>query len=249
MKRGVLMILWGGLPIYLRQAEANARIVRGLGLDCALALYDPELADPALAVLDDTAFTQVIRPPPLEESPSLLTNLRMESLSPFDATLFLDLDAVPQGGPGSLDFGFQQAERWGIALTISPDSYCPHYPEVSLDIPRYNLGAVFFARCPQVAKVFEDALAYGLAHAADTTNCEPAFARSVHVNGFCPYVLPHTWNYRNIGMPAMYGPVKIFHSRTGPPPGLDKYNAGHGEFHWNNRLQNTGITPIPYWGV
>src|SRR5580658_2767588 len=51
---------------------------------------------------------------PIQE-PMLRHKASMDLLSPFESTLFLDADTVVMG---KLDFGFEQAERFGIACAI-----------------------------------------------------------------------------------------------------------------------------------
>src|SRR5262249_10934835 len=70
----------------------------------------------------------------------------MES-SPFDETLFLDADTVVLD---RLDFGFDQAQRFGLACSICECPWSRRYRGLPKDDGvEYNTGVLFFTRSVQ----------------------------------------------------------------------------------------------------
>lgn len=133
---------------------------------------------------------------------------RMYSRSPYESTVFLDTDTVVLG---DLTFGFEMAERHGIAMTIAPACYARRRdPEIG-DAIEYNTGVMFFRRSPDVEEVFRVWEELAPSHRSD----QPTFARAMVQTGFNPFVLPRNWNYRGgIDFPQVYGPIKVWHSRV-----------------------------------
>jgi hypothetical protein len=136
--------------------------------------------------------------------------------SPFDTTLMLDTDTTVMG---DLTFGFESAERHGLAVAIAPASQAAHHyglAGVPADIVEYNTGVLFWSGASQVARrVFDGWRAYR--HVVDGLD-QPGFAIAVHRTGANPFVLPREWNYRaGIDGPRWFGPLKVWHSRMTPP--------------------------------
>ena len=135
--------------------------------------------------------------------------------SPFDVTLFLDIDTEIQG---NLDFGFQQADR--VACCIAPATNAHLAAEgdfkqrIPKDLPQYNTGVIFFTQAH--APLFrlwanyinEDPNAY--------KNDQPHFSLACHNLDVSPYVLPRNWNWRRkirYESKVLHGDLKILHER------------------------------------
>ena len=75
---------------------------------------------------------------------SLNQKASMLELSPFEETLFLDVDTVVLG---NLDFGFKKAKKYGLALSICEAPWARRYPKLfSGDQIEYNTGVIFFTK-------------------------------------------------------------------------------------------------------
>lgn len=147
---------------------------------------------------------------------------RMYDLTPFDVTAFMDTDTVALA---DLEFGFEMAERHGLAICINEAADASvHYPEEKFPpgLIEYNTGVIFFKRDPAVERVFRR---WAELTPVRPRNDQPGFARAVYETRFNPFVLPLTWNYRAEYAPGpIFGPIHVWHSRVPVP-----VNAG--EFH------------------
>ena len=131
--------------------------------------------------------------------------------SPFDTTLFLDTDTEVLG---DLSYGFRQAEKHGMAITI--DHACKakrwyqhdHIPHD--DIVEYNTGVIFFTKNEQNARLFQEWESLVKTRGND----QPTFALAADCVNLNPFVLPdHIWNYRVYSADRMFGAVKIWHTK------------------------------------
>lgn len=210
MTRGIISIYWGD--------ESKLPIDR---LKDSVKKFHPELPH------------EIIRVDALGGSPSSLNQkAAMFDLSPFDETLFLDLDTVVLG---NLDFGFQKAKQFGLALSICEAPWGKRYPEIFRgDEIEYNTGVIFFT---QAAKIVFD----NWKHLASTINSsivgvnergiykmpandQGSFALAVEKTGYNPFVLPLNWNFRPQWHKSFFGPIKIWHDYSDPPPFFDELN-------------------------
>ena len=66
----------------------------------------------------------------------------MFALSPFESPLFLDADTVVLD---RLDFGFEKAERFGLACSICECPWARRFAGVFGETAGYNTGVLFFA--------------------------------------------------------------------------------------------------------
>jgi hypothetical protein len=126
MTRGIISIYWGDtakLPIDRLKASVNK--------------FHPELPHEIIKV-----------DAPSGDPSSLNQKAAMLDLSPFDETLFLDLDTVVLGG---LDFGFQKAQQFGLALAICEAPWGRRYPKIFTgDEIEYNTVVIFFTKAAKV---------------------------------------------------------------------------------------------------
>jgi hypothetical protein len=161
---------------------------------------------------------------------TLLDKPAMFDLSPYEETLFLDVDTEVLG---RLDFGFEQAARHGLACVICEAPYASRYSRsITGDLIEYNTGVLFFTRADPVAKVFSRwaRLAHTLDSAIEFTqngrritmpfNDQAGFAVALHEAGFNPASLPLNWNFRPLWHTCVYGPVKVWHDYLPIPPSL-----------------------------
>lgn len=143
--------------------------------------------------------------------------------SPFDLTLHLDTDTFVKG---NLDFGFDMAERWGLACCIAPASSAYYAAKTQKtdflfsekEIPQYNCGVLFYNKNNKRVRYVFIQYANFLRHWEKWAweNDQPYFAKAVHELGFNPYVLPKTWNFRphlRYESNVWHGDLKIVHSR------------------------------------
>lgn len=210
--KGVLYIVWG--------EQGRALMKRS---QASLRRHHPDLPV-HVAMLPDG----------LDPMQGLLQKARMLELSPFATTLFLDADTVVLG---NLDFGFAQADRFGLACSICECPWARRYGGLEGDLVEYNTGVIFFSR--KAAPVFEAWQA--LAPTLDSSslhvppgqkvvgrmphNDQAAFAKAVDQTGFLPAVLPLNWNYRPRWQHSFFGPLKIWHDYIDVPQVVHDANA------------------------
>jgi len=204
MSRGILSIYWGDeskLPI--ERLKASVRKFHP-GLPHEIIKLDAPSGDPR----------------------SLNKKATMLDLSPFEQTLFLDLDTVVMG---NLDFGFEKAKTFGLALSICEAPWGKRYPKIFTgDEIEYNTGVIFFTKKARV--VFDkwkelaltiDSSIYGVNEQGlciSPANDQGSFALAIVQTGFNPFVLPLNWNFRPEWQRSFFGPIKIWHDYLDPPP-------------------------------
>jgi lipopolysaccharide biosynthesis glycosyltransferase len=180
------------------------------------------------------------------ESATLLDKARIFDLSPFDQTLFLDADTVVMG---DLAYGFESAEKFGLACCICECPWARRYSCFSGDAIEYNTGVIFFTKdwescyggnCPRssVRDVFKEwaKLAGELPSASRFIgkdgpaemphNDQASFAAAIDRTGFNPWILPLNWNFRHRWQKTVFGPVKIWHDYDPVPDAVINWNKG-----------------------
>jgi len=205
--RGILSIYWGD--------ESKLPIDR---LKNSVKKFHPELPHEIIKV---DAFSG--------DPCSLNQKAAMFDLSPFDETLFLDLDAVVLG---RLDFGFEKAIKFGLALAICEAPWGRRYPKIfSGDEIEYNTGVIFFTKrakpvfdkWKELAKTIDSSIVAVGDNGVYTmpANDQGSFALAIEQSGFNPFVLPLNWNFRPIWQRSFFGPIKIWHDYSNPPSFFD----------------------------
>lgn len=210
MSRGILSIYWGD--------ESKLPIER---LKASVSKFHPELPHEIIKV-----------EAPGDDPVSLNQKAAMFDLSPFDETLFLDLDTVVMG---NLNFGFDKAQQFGLAIAICEAPWGRRYHKIfSGDEIEYNTGVIFFTK--QAKKVFDewrelassiDSSIVGVhENSVYTTkaNDQGSFALAIEKTGFNPFVLPLNWNFRPESHRSFFGPIKIWHDYSNPPPIFEELN-------------------------
>ena len=210
MTRGILSIYWGD--------DTKLPIDR---LKASIQKFHPTLPH------------EIIRlDVPMGEPSSLNKKAAMLDLSPFEETLFLDVDTVVMG---NLDFGFEKAKIFGMAIAICESPWGRRYPKIFLgDEVEYNTGVIFFSK--RVKHVFDKwkELALTLDSqivAVDEkgpytmpTNDQGSFALAMEETKFNPFVLPLNWNFRPMFYRSFFGPIKIWHGYSDPPKVIENLN-------------------------
>lgn len=207
--RGVLYICWGDrVETYLQRSIAS------------LKTHHPELP------------VHVERLPP---NSTFLDKARMLEMSPFEETLFLDVDTVVLG---NLDFGFQKARKAGVACCINECPWARRYASLtdSGDLIEYNTGVMFFTRMaaplfsawidacqtPENSSIWH--LAQGEVARMPLADQGP-FAKAVEESGYSLFVLPLNWNYRPLWQRDFFGPIRIWHDYGDVPQLVTDANA------------------------
>ncbi len=204
-KRGVVYIVWGK--------------------------FDQRLLDRSIASLKAHHPELPVHVERLPDGSGLLDKSGMLGMTPFEETLFLDGDTVVLD---RLDFGFEKAQRHGLALSICECPWGRRYAGLSGDIVEYNTGVMFFTA---KAKPVFDAWAATVRNLDSSCifsmggqlhrmpeNDQAGFAKAVDDTGFQPFVLPYNWNFRPKWHKSWYGPLKIWHDYGAPPEALVRQN-------------------------
>jgi alpha-N-acetylglucosamine transferase len=205
MSRGVIYIVWGE-----RAEDALHRSVAWL------KKVHPELTH------------EVVRlPAGTDQFKGLLEKARMMALSPFDETLFLDSDTMVLD---RVDYGFDQAMRFGLACCICECPWARRYRGLAKDdTVEYNTGVLFFTRAaqevfdrwqeltPQIDATIDHITWEGKLRTAPFQD-QAAFARAVALWERTPFILPLNWNFRPSFYRSFFGPIKIWHAYEDPPP-------------------------------
>jgi hypothetical protein len=211
MTRGILSIYWGD--------ESKLPIER---LKTSVKKYHPELRH------------EIIKVEALSGDPSSLNKkAAMLDLSPFDETLFLDLDTVVLG---RLDFGFEKAAQHDLAIAICEAPWGRRYPKIFQgDQIEYNTGVIFFTKQAKIVfdqwKVLAGNVDSSIIFVNDgqiatmPANDQGSFALAVDKTNFNPFVLPLNWNFRPIWHKSFFGPIKIWHDYSDPPSIFDELSA------------------------
>jgi hypothetical protein len=212
LSRGVLYLVWGG--------RAEAAVKRSIR---SLEEFHPELPYEVKSLAPDT-----------DEFSGLLQKPSVMELSPFDETLFLDADTVVLD---RLDFGFNQALRFGLACCICECPWSRRYRGLPKDDGvEYNTGVLFFTRKTQA--LFQrwrtlsgqmdssmDLLGPNGQRAVMPSNDQGSFAKAIAESDSLPFVLPMNWNFRPIWQPTFFGPIKIWHDYREPPSWIRQLNV------------------------
>lgn len=208
--RGVVFVTWGsGREAVLRRAVDSVRAAH------------PELP---------------VHVEELGKGATLLDKARMFAFSPFEETLFLDLDTVVLD---RLDFGFEMARKHGLACCICECPWARRYGGIRGDLVEYNTGVLFFTE--RAAPIFE--LWETRVREVDSSirfyerdrlcvmpaNDQAGFALAVAESGMAPYVLPLNWNFRPAWQKTWFGPLKVWHDYAEPPREVVEFNRRQAE--------------------
>jgi hypothetical protein len=207
-QRGVLFMSWepeaAGERALLERALASLRQVH------------PELPHHVAALPGGT---------PRLDKPGLLAR------SPFETSLYLDSDAVVLG---RLDFGFEMAERYGLACCLGDNPWQRRYLGLPGDAVDYDAGVLFFdGRAAPVleawgrlAPLVDLPVSQVVDGKAEQAPCDDrlGFTRALELCGTVPFVLPLNWNLQPRWQRSFFGPVKLWRSSAPVPETLLAFN-------------------------
>ncbi|HET6565521.1 MAG TPA: hypothetical protein VFG52_08925 [Xanthomonadales bacterium] len=210
MKRGIISIIWGN--------SANLPLDRLLA---STRKHHPELPHQIIEVSTELTGSHAFQ----EKS-------RMLDHSPFEETLYLDADTIVLG---KLNFGFEQAIAYGLAMTLCENPWARRYPKIFAgDEVEYNTGVVFFTRqhaalfeaWKQNARELDSELVFVKAGVpvSMASNDQGTFAAAVRNLGINPFILPANWNFRPKWQKSFFGPLKIWHDYSDPPDAIHRIN-------------------------
>jgi len=167
------------------------------------------------------------------EGASLLDKSRMLEVTPFDETLFLDADTVVLD---RVDHGFEKGVQYGLACCICECPWARSYGGLkqSGDMVEYNTGVIFFTRAAEkvfsawkrIAPNLDSSMRFRMPDGIHLmpNNDQASFAKAIEETGFNPFVLPLNFNFRPGYQNTFFGPIKIWHERSDPIPGLREWN-------------------------
>jgi len=118
MTRGILSIYWGD--------ESKLPIDR---LKLSVSRFHPELPHEIIKV-----------DAPTTRRDSLYIKSQMMDMSPFEETLFLDIDTVIMG---KLNFGFTKAQQFGLAVCVCEAPWARRYRNIFLRMRLSTTQALF----------------------------------------------------------------------------------------------------------
>lgn len=128
-----------------------------------------------------------------------------------------------------LDYGFDQAKRFGLACCISEVPWARRYRGLPKDdAVEYNTGVMFFTarakpvfdRWVELAPQIDATVIHvidGQVHTAPFQD-QGAFVKAVAGWDQAPFVLPLNWNFRPMFCRCFCGPIKIWHDYSDAPP-------------------------------
>ncbi|MDP6788708.1 MAG: hypothetical protein QGI13_16480 [Rhodospirillales bacterium] len=168
----------------------------------------------------------------LPDEATLLDKARLLDFTPFEETLFLDMDTVVMG---NLDFGFRKGREVGLALCICECPWARRYGGLAGDVVEYNTGVMFFTKKARpVFEAWTDLVGHldssivfqaGGDYVKMPLNDQAGFAKAIDDTGFVPYVLPLNWNFRPRWHKSWFGPLKVWHDYAPVPDALAQNNA------------------------
>jgi len=211
MSRGIISIYWGD--------ETKLPIER---LKNSVKKYHPDLPHEIIKV-----------EAPGGQASSLNQKAAMFDLSPFEETLFLDLDTVVLD---NLNFGFEKAKQFGLAMSICEAPWGRRYPKIFTgDEIEYNTGVIFFNKKAKIvfdkwkelAALIDSSILAVNEHGVYImpANDQGSFALAIEQTGFNPFILPLNWNFRPMWHRSFFGPIKIWHDYSNPPELFNELNT------------------------
>jgi hypothetical protein len=170
---------------------------------------------------------------PQDSAMALLEKSKMGSLTPFESTLYLDADTIVMG---KLDYGFDRAERFGIAGCICECPWSRRYGAAEGDGIEYNTGVIFFSKLAQSVFSTWETISRTTPSASSwmTLDNRPrgilyddqaSFSRSLRICQWNPFVLPINYNLRPLFHHSVFAPIKIWHDYQTPPLELEALNG------------------------
>ena len=145
----------------------------------------------------------------------------------YQSFLYLDSDTIILN---DIELGFTKAEQHGIAMAPAPrydlaDSLGFEAIMAAEDAPDmgqmvYNAGVIFFTLTNDTRRVFDRWRQIVERHKDYYYHDQAPLTLAMEVEGFVPYVLSVSYNYRTYGT-YIHGIVRLWHSRNEVPADLN----------------------------
>src|SRR5262245_46392696 len=246
MKRAILWLCWG--ERFVDEAIESARTAATLKIDRFLITT----SEHASRARESGAFSSIITTRLLHVNN--LEKSRLIDLAPagYDSFLYLDCDTRIVG---DVRFGFEMAERHGIAVTPAPNYNLEEYfgfkdvmAQVGIkpaDRMQYNAGVIFFHLTPIVRRVLERwrALCDAIGASTGFIHDQPFLTLAFEQLDFRPYVLTPLYNYRSMGEYAV-GKVRLWHSHHALPADLNLYDEAWPPRRFIDGIRASGSSEI-----
>ncbi len=237
-RRVIAYIAWG--EQFVRLAAKNSASAMFLGIPIIL-ITDRE---GARFIPEEHPFSNVVEVERFR-SYDMLAKSTIYDLVPdeYDSILYLDTDTVVLK---DITFGFEMAERYGIALCPAT-SYClpshHDFRRIMIDsgLPdvgqvQYNAGVHFFVRRPDVKDVYDfyQKCSYELSEKFKYRNArgkladQPFLSFAMEMLTFNPYTLSINYCYRGLDAEPACGDIRIWHSHHPVPLDINKYESHAG---------------------
>ena len=234
-RRAIVYMVWGA--DFIQQAVRSASSATFMGIPLVL-ITDIASQD---FIPDKHPFSRIqlvkeFRSKDWLNKSTLADHLPQE----FNSFLYLDTDTVILK---DVTFGFEQAEKHGIAASQAT-SYClPSHHEfrrimLALGLPdagqlQYNAGVHFFIRRPDVEAVFRlyQEMAFALSEQFDYKNRankrtdQPFLSFAMERLNFNPYTLSINYCYRGLDAEPVCGDIRIWHSHHPVPKNVNQYES------------------------
>ena len=156
---------------------------------------------------------------------SLLVKSTMYELTPFDHTIFLDIDTVVLY---PLDFIWQLIERGFVTVAYDMGSAIQRWDPRLVDWPEFNTGVIGFPKNESAKKLFDAWYQLCLKSQEVCLNDQPIFTLAALQVGIWPFVLDQRYNFRRYSYPreeTVNGPIKIWHNTFPMPDKMPKENG------------------------
>jgi hypothetical protein len=165
----------------------------------------------------------------LPDNSTLLDKAWMFNFTPFEETLFLDVDTVVLD---RLDFGFDMGVKHGLACSICENPWARRYGGIKGDLVEYNTGVLFFTAkgkpifdlWEKHARTIDSSIKFYRQSPGQQPqlvvmpyNDQGGFAAAIAESPVMPFVLPYNWNFRPAWHRSWWGPIKVWHDYQPPP--------------------------------
>lgn len=149
--------------------------------------------------------------------------------SPFTSTLYLDTDTLVLDE--DLNFGFEMAEKFGIAMTNDPITHSNRWGEAWRGFVEWNTGVIFFHKCDLVQRL-SDAWRQG-GDMGNPRADQQSFSAIIQNTKIQPFWLQNNWNFfAGLSPSPITGEIKIWHSHdTNPHENVKVWNKMNQGLH------------------
>jgi|688.fasta_scaffold304491_1 hypothetical protein len=147
--------------------------------------------------------------------------------------LFLDSDTVVLD---NIDFGFEQAAKHGLAISIASNYSLPDYYNTGAVMLKegfkaagqslYNSGVIFYRTSPDVLALLKEWHALALRNNGALLGDQEALTIAMLATDLNPYVLSKSFNVRGL-LEVLSGAAFIWHGKAPVPEGINLLSVGN----------------------